>query len=73
MPERKRVSAFDDPSFIGMGGVTGANQSLWPRNAPCHVMAMAMYAGTKPQGEAPGHNPAYGSVGNDGHWPGERR
>lgn len=73
MPLQKRVTAFDDPSFQGMGGVVGANQSLWPRNTPMHVMLMDRYHGTTPQGKAPGHNPAYGSVGNDGHWPGITR
>ena len=73
MPQLRHPVSPIDPVTTGSGGVTGANSSLWPRNLPMHVVAMEMYGDTVPQGKAPGHNPAYGSVGNDGHWPGVAR
>jgi len=59
-------------SRVGSGGITGANASRHG-HVQCHQQAMMMYAGDAPRGRAPGHNPAYGSVGNDGKWPGTRR
>lgn len=49
----------------GMGGITGANADL-PNNLPGYIK-MHLSGRVKPDsGLAPGHNPMYGSVGNDG-------
>lgn len=72
MPIYSMPTSPIDPVFLGKGGVTGANRRM-PQNMECSEHLAMRYAGTPPQGKAPGHNPAYGSVGNDGHWPGTRR
>lgn len=72
MPNYREPVSPIDPVVLGTGGVVGANRSL-PQNMECSAFLLMKYAGTTPHGKAPGHNPAYGSVGNDGHWPGKRR
>jgi hypothetical protein len=57
---------------MGMGGIVGGNRSI-PQNMGMIDALQLRYAAIEPSGVAPGHNPAYGSVGNDGKWPGKRR
>lgn len=54
-----------DPVHQGMGGITGANADL-PMNLPGYIQAHLSGQAKPDKGLAPGHNPMYGSVGNDG-------
>ncbi len=49
----------------GMGGITGANADL-PSNLPGYIQQHLSGQAKPDSGLAPGHNPMYGSVGNDG-------
>jgi len=54
-----------DTVHQGMGGITGANADL-PNNLPMYVKMHLSGMAAPDSGPAPGHNPNYGSVGNDG-------
>lgn len=67
MPEfrySKPVSKIDDV-FPGMGGVVGANTQV-PANWPMYVQQLRAEPPRAQTGPAPGSNPQYGSVGQDG-------
>lgn len=68
MPEfrySKPVSTTDEV-FPGMGGVVGANAQT-PQNWPMYIQQLRAQPPTvASRGSAPGKNPQYGSVGQDG-------